>query len=58
MRDRNWTRRDLLKASTASAASLLFAEPLKAAAPPAEEVTPGLDRGREEGGQAVVLFGA
>ena len=32
MRDRKWSRRDLLKASTASAAGLLFAEPLKAAA--------------------------
>src|SRR3954451_769150 len=42
MRDRNWTRRALPKASTPSAASLLFAEPLKAAAPPAEEVTPAL----------------
>ena len=34
MRDRRWSRRDLLKASTASVASALFAEPLKAAAPP------------------------
>jgi iron(III) transport system substrate-binding protein len=50
MRDRNWTRRDLLKASTASAASLLFAEPLKAAAPPAEEVTPALiEAAKKEG---------
>src|SRR3954453_19136653 len=50
MRDRNWTRRDLLKASTASAASLLFAEPLKAAAPPAEEVTPPLiEAAKKEG---------
>ena len=58
MRDRKWSRRDLLKASTVSAAGLLFAEPLRAAAPPAAEVTPALDRSREEGGQAVVLFGA
>ena len=31
MRDRRWSRRDLLKASTASAVGVLFAEPLKAA---------------------------
>src|SRR2546421_11121278 len=47
MRDRKWTRRDLL---AASAASLLFAEPLKAAAPPAAEVTPALvEAARKEG---------
>src|SRR5438874_92173 len=47
MRDRKWTRRDLL---TASAASLLFAEPLKAAAPPAAEVTPALiEAAKKEG---------
>src|SRR5438445_97531 len=39
MRDRKWTRRDLL---AASAASLLFAEPLRAAAPPPAEVAPAL----------------
>ena len=54
MRHGKWTRRDLLKAS---AASLLFAEPLKAATPPAAEVTPALiEAARKE--QAVVLFGA
>ena len=42
MRNPNWTRRDLLKASTASAAGLLLAEPLKAAPPTASEVTPAL----------------
>src|SRR5438094_10309774 len=47
MRNRKWTRRDLL---TASAASLLFAEPLKAAAPPAAEVTPALiEAAKKEG---------
>jgi iron(III) transport system substrate-binding protein len=47
MRDRRWTRRDLLKAS---AASLLFAEPAKAAAPPAAEVTPALiEAAKKEG---------
>src|SRR4051812_25329472 len=42
MGGRNWTRRDLLRASAASAASVLFAEPLRAAAPPASAVTPAL----------------
>ena len=42
MRDGKWTRRDLLKVSAVSAAGLVFAEPLKAAAPAAEEVTPAL----------------
>ena len=47
MRNRKWTRRDLL---TASAACLLFAEPLKAAAPPAAEVTPALiEAAKKEG---------
>ena len=50
MRDRKWSRRDLLKASTASAAGLLFAEPLKAAAPPPVEVTPALiEAAKKEG---------
>jgi iron(III) transport system substrate-binding protein len=50
MRDRKWSRRDLLKASTASAASILFAEPAKAAAPPAEDVTPALiEAAKKEG---------
>ena len=42
MRDRHWSRRDVLKVSAASAAGVLFAEPLKAAAPPPEAVTPAL----------------
>jgi iron(III) transport system substrate-binding protein len=50
MRDRKWSRRDLLKASTVSAAGLLFAEPLKAAPPPATEVTPALiEAAKKEG---------
>ena len=50
MRDRRWSRRDLLKASTASAVGVLFAEPLKAAPPPATEVTPALIEGIAEDG--------
>ena len=50
MRNRKWSRRDLLKASTVSAAGLLFAEPLKAAGPPAAEVTPALiEAAKKEG---------
>src|SRR6478672_4888181 len=50
MRSGKWTRRDLLKASTVSAAGLLFAEPLKATAPAATEVTPALiEAARKEG---------
>src|SRR5436189_6424108 len=50
MRDRRWSRRDLLKASTAAVAGTLFAEPARAAAPPPEEVTPALiEAARKEG---------
>ena len=50
MRDHQWSRRDVFKASTALAAGVLFAEPLKAAAPPPSEVTPALiDAARKEG---------
>jgi iron(III) transport system substrate-binding protein len=50
MRDRRWSRRDLLKVSTASVAGVLFAEPVKAAAPAPEEVTPALiEAARKEG---------
>jgi iron(III) transport system substrate-binding protein len=50
MRARHWSRRDLLKASTVSAAGLLFAEPLKAVAPPEEDVTPALiEAAKKEG---------
>ncbi len=40
MRDRKWSRRDVLKTSSALAATVLFAEPAKAAAPPPTSVTP------------------
>jgi iron(III) transport system substrate-binding protein len=50
MQDRPWSRRDLFKASTALAAGALFAEPLRAAAPPPNEVTPALiEAARSEG---------
>src|SRR5436305_2066269 len=50
MRDRRWSRRDLLKASTAAVAGTIFAEPLCAAAPPPEEVTPSLiEAAKKEG---------
>jgi iron(III) transport system substrate-binding protein len=51
MRDRKWSRRDVLRVSTASAAGLLFAEPLRAAAPPAEAVTPALIAAARKEGQ-------
>jgi iron(III) transport system substrate-binding protein len=50
LRNRKWSRRDVLRASTASAAGLLFAQPLKAAAPPPSAVTPALiEAARKEG---------
>src|SRR3954470_21105195 len=50
MRNRRWSRRDLLRASTASVAGLVFAEPVRAAAPPASEVTPALiEAAKKEG---------
>jgi iron(III) transport system substrate-binding protein len=50
LRNRKWSRRDVLRASTVSAAGLLFAEPLRAAAPPPTAVTPALiEAARKEG---------
>jgi len=50
MRKRQWSRRDLLKTSTALAAATLFAEPVRAAAPPPASVTPELiEAARKEG---------
>jgi iron(III) transport system substrate-binding protein len=50
MRDQKWSRRGVLKASTALAATALFAEPLKAAPPPPAIVTPALiEAARKEG---------
>jgi len=50
MRDPRWTRREVLKTSTAVAAGVLFAEPIRAAAPPPTSVTPALiEAARKEG---------
>jgi iron(III) transport system substrate-binding protein len=50
LQDRKWSRRDVLRASTASAAGLLFAQPSRAAAPPPTAVTPALiEAARKEG---------
>jgi iron(III) transport system substrate-binding protein len=50
MRDRQWSRRDVLKISTGLAAGALFAEPARAAAPPPTTVTADLiEAARKEG---------
>jgi len=50
MRKQHWSRRDLLKASTAFAASAVFAEPARAGAPPPTAVTSELiEAARKEG---------
>lgn len=50
MRNRKWSRRDVLRASAVSAAGVLFAEPLRAAVPPPAPVTPALiEAARKEG---------
>jgi iron(III) transport system substrate-binding protein len=50
MRNPNWSRREVLKTSTALAAGVLFAEPVRAAAPPPRGVTPTLiEAARKEG---------
>src|ERR1043165_9929508 len=47
---KTFNRRDVLKAGTALPAPTLFAEPIRAAAPPAEAVTPALiEAARKEG---------
>jgi len=40
MRDRRWTRREVLKTCAAVVAGVLFAKPTPAAAPPPTSVTP------------------
>src|SRR6201993_333038 len=49
----NVTRRDLLKAGTALAATTVFAEPVRSAAPPAEAVTPALIEAAKKEGKVV-----
>jgi iron(III) transport system substrate-binding protein len=50
MRDRRWSRRDVLMVSAASAAGMIFAQPARAAAPPPEAVTPALvEAAKKEG---------
>jgi iron(III) transport system substrate-binding protein len=51
MRDRKWSRRDVLRVSTASAAGVLFAQPLRAAPPPPTAVTPALIAAARKEGQ-------
>src|SRR5947207_2366025 len=50
MRDKRFTRRDVLKGSTALAAATIFAEPSRAAPPPPEAITPALiEAAKKEG---------
>lgn len=50
MRNSRFSRRDVLKGSTAVAASAMVASPLRAAAPPAEAITPALiEAAKKEG---------
>jgi iron(III) transport system substrate-binding protein len=50
MRNGKWSRRDVLKVSAASAAGLVFAEPLRAAPPPPTAISPALiEAARKEG---------
>jgi len=50
MRKQTFSRRDVLKGSTALAIGAVFAEPVRAAAPPAEAITPALiEAAKKEG---------
>ena len=50
MRKQTFSRRDILKGSTALAIGTVFAEPVRAAAPPAEAITPALiEAAKKEG---------
>ena len=55
MRNKKFSRRDVLKASTALAAAggTIFAEPLRAAPPPAEAITPALIEAAKKEGKVV-----
>ena len=48
-----FTRRDILKGGTALAATTVFAEPIRAQAPPAETVTPALIEAAKKEGKVV-----
>ena len=51
MKDKKLSRRDLLKGSTALALGTVFASPVRAAAPPAEAITPQLIEAAKQGRQ-------
>ena len=50
MQDKRWSRRDVLRSSSALAAGVMFAGPVRAAPPPPASVTPALiEAARKEG---------
>src|SRR5688572_7834199 len=51
MRNTKFSRRDILKGSTALAAVTVFAEPVRAAPPPAEAITPAVVEAAEKEGK-------
>ena len=53
MRKQTFSRRDILKGSTALAIATVFAEPVRAAAPPAEAITPALIEAAKKEGKVV-----
>ena len=53
MRKQTFSRRDVLKGSTALAIGTVFAEPVRAAAPPAEAITPALIEAAKKEGKCV-----
>jgi iron(III) transport system substrate-binding protein len=53
MRKQTFSRRDILKGSTALAIGTVFAEPVRAAAPPAEAITPALIEAAKKEGKCV-----
>jgi len=53
MRKQTFSRRDILKGSTALAIGTVFAQPVRAAAPPAEAITPALIEAAKKEGKCV-----
>jgi iron(III) transport system substrate-binding protein len=53
MKKKTFSRRDVLKVSTALAVGTVFAEPVRAAAPPAEAITPALIEAAKKEGKVV-----